>query len=78
MQDIKLVKENNMENSAVEWLKDTLYAYLNKEDKKYTDILFKKAKEIEVTQRQEDTNHGYSQGYDDAAQGKEPMKPELI
>ena len=36
------------------------------------------AKSMEVKQRQEDTNHGYSQGYDDAAQGKEPMKPELI
>jgi hypothetical protein len=32
---------------AVEWLKDTLYPYLNKEDKEYTDTLFRKAKEMD-------------------------------
>jgi hypothetical protein len=31
----------------------------------------------ESNQRQEDTNNGYAQGYDDAAQGKEPMRPEI-
>jgi hypothetical protein len=36
-----------MEQTAVEWLKDTLYPYLNKEDKEYTDALFNKAKEME-------------------------------
>jgi len=33
---------------------------------------------MEAKQRQEDTNHGYAQGYDDAAQGKEPMQPETL
>ena len=37
----------------------------------------KEALEIEAKQRQEDTNHGYSQGYDDGAEGAEPMKPEI-
>jgi hypothetical protein len=32
--------------TAVEWLVDTLYPYLNKEDKEYTDVLFNKAKEM--------------------------------
>jgi len=35
------------EQSPVEWLKDTLYPYLNKEDKEYTDVLFNKSKEME-------------------------------
>jgi hypothetical protein len=39
--------------------------------------LIEQAKEMEAKQRQEDTNHGYSQGYDDGAQGKEPMQPEI-
>ncbi len=38
---------------------------------------FVQAKEMELQQRQEDTNHGYSQGWDDGNQNKEPMKPEL-
>jgi hypothetical protein len=33
--------------TTVEWLEDTLYPYLNKEDKEYTDVLFNKAKEME-------------------------------
>jgi hypothetical protein len=32
---------------------------------------------MELHQRQEDTNHGYSQGWDDGNQNKEPMRPEL-
>jgi hypothetical protein len=36
-----------------------------------------KAIEMEKKQRQEDTNYGYSQGWDDGNQNKEPMKPEL-
>ena len=36
-----------MEQTAVEWLKDILYPYLNKEDKEYTDVLFNKSKEME-------------------------------
>jgi len=67
-----------MNQTAVEFLKDTLYPYFDKEDREYTNILFEKAKEMEAKQRQEDTNNGYSQGYDDAAQGKEPMRPEII
>jgi hypothetical protein len=35
------------------------------------------AKEIEKGQRQEDTNSGYSQGWDDGNQNKEPMRTEL-
>ena len=33
--------------TAVEWLEDTLYPYLNKEDKEYTVALFNKAKQME-------------------------------
>ena len=36
-----------------------------------------RAKEMELHQRQEDTNYGYSQGWDDGNQNKEPMRPEL-
>ena len=32
----------------------------------------------ESNQRQEDTNNGYSKGYDDGIQGKEPMRPEIV
>jgi hypothetical protein len=35
------------------------------------------AKEMEKEQRQEDTNHGYSQGWDDGSQNLEPMRPEV-
>ena len=36
-----------MKQTAVEWLKDTLYPYFDKEDREYTNILFKQAKEME-------------------------------
>jgi hypothetical protein len=36
-----------VKQTAVEWLKDTLYPYLNKEYKEYTDTLFRKAKEMD-------------------------------
>jgi hypothetical protein len=36
-----------------------------------------KLKEMEKEQRQEDTNYGYSQGWDDGNQNQEPMRPEL-
>lgn len=36
--------------TALEWLEDTLYPYLNKEDKEYTDVLFNKAKQMEKEQ----------------------------
>lgn len=39
--------------------------------------LINQAKEMEEKQRQEDTNYGYSQGWDDGNQNKEPMRPEL-
>ena len=38
--------------TALEWLEDTLYPYLNQEDKEYTDVLFNKAKEMEKEQSQ--------------------------
>jgi len=63
--------------TAVEWLIDEI-------DMQYPDINIKrkewmidKAKEMEKKQRQEDTNYGYSQGWDDGNQNKEPMRPEL-
>ena len=42
-----------MKQAAVEWLKDTLYPYLNKEDTEYTDALFNKSKEMEKEQMKE-------------------------
>jgi len=38
-----------MNQTPIEWLKDVLYPYLNKEDKEYTDTLFNQAKEMEKT-----------------------------
>ena len=38
----------------------------------------KQAKEMADSQRRLDTNHGYSQGYDDGVKNLEPMKPELL
>jgi hypothetical protein len=35
-----------MKQTVVEWLKDTVYSYLNKEDKEYADVLFKRANEM--------------------------------
>lgn len=60
-----------MYQTVVEWLESLYYPeYIPKH-------IFEKAKEMEAKQRQEDTNNGYAQGYDDAAQGKEPMRPEI-
>jgi hypothetical protein len=69
--------------TAVEWFVNELKSSRKKHlGYKNIDIDFKdkieQAKEIENKQRQEDTNNGYSQGYDDGVQGKEPMKPETI
>lgn len=62
--------------TAVEWLVEQMtqgdFIALPKPE------WIKQAKAMEATQRQEDTNHGYAQGYDDAAQGKEPMQPEML
>ncbi len=35
-----------MKQTVVEWMKDTVYSYLNKEDKEYADVLFKRANEM--------------------------------
>jgi len=45
--------------TSVQWLKDVLYAYLNKEDNEYTDVLFNKALEMETQQLIEAHNYGY-------------------
>jgi len=45
--------------TAVEWLEDTLYPYLNKEDKEYTHSLFNKAKEMERQQEKSNWIGGY-------------------
>lgn len=47
MQKMRKIK---MKQTAVEYLKNTLYAYLDKEDKEYTDTLFTKAKQMEKEQ----------------------------
>jgi hypothetical protein len=60
--------------TAVEWFEDGLTLFY---DDAYIQRLLKEAKEMEKHQRQEDTNYGYSQGWDDGNQNKEPMKPEL-
>jgi len=66
-----------MDQTAVEFLNEKFnnnYAgFIN-----WAEDYFEQAKEMEAKQRQEDTNHGYSQGYDDGVQGKEPMQPEII
>ena len=66
-----------MKQPAVEWLWKAL---LDSGFKDIEDVegFYYKAKEMEAKQRQADTNHGYAQGYDDAAQGKEPMQPEML
>jgi hypothetical protein len=59
--------------TAIEWL----YDQIENEGKCIYEVI-EQAKAMEVKQRQADTNHGYAQGYDDAAQGKEPMQPETL
>ena len=72
--------------TAVEWLVDALnkemglISFVPNADEEYKKELFNiidQAKEMEKEQRQEDTNYGYSQGWDDGNQKKEPMRPEL-
>lgn len=60
--------------TAVEWLEEKLKANPFRIE---NDKLWNEAKEMELKQRQEDTNYGYSQGWDDGNQNKEPMRPEL-
>jgi hypothetical protein len=70
-----------MDQTAVEWFVGQMFlqGYLNDSPMTIVNInhFVRQAKEMEAKQRQEDTNHGYSQGYDDGAQGKEPMQPEI-
>lgn len=72
--------------TAVEWFLENLRNLIKESE--LTDMrpnefdaremkLLKQAKEMEKYQRQEDTNYGYSQGWDDGNQNKEPMRPEL-
>jgi hypothetical protein len=71
-----------MNPTAVEWFVEEMFkqGYFNDKPMTVANInhFANIAKAMEAKQRQEDTNNGYSQGYDDAAQGKEPMKPEII
>jgi hypothetical protein len=70
-----------MNQTAVEWFVEEMFnqGYLNDKPMTVANINYfvNIAKSMEVKQRQEDTNNGYSQGYDDGIQGKEPMQPEL-
>lgn len=68
-----------MEQTALEWFAQELYEKFEMKGDGYIfDQIFNRAKEMEANQRQQDTNHGYAQGYDDGAEGKEPMKPEVF
>jgi hypothetical protein len=62
--------------TAVEWFANRI-SHGGLVSKKQFDELLEQAKEMEKRQRQEDTNYGYSQGWDDGNQNKEPMRPEL-
>jgi hypothetical protein len=67
--------------TAVEYIKkrieeDSDTSFSNIDWDKFDEI-FEQAKEMELQQRQEDTNYGYSQGWYDGNQNKEPMRPEL-
>jgi hypothetical protein len=70
-----------MNQTAVDYfefeLKDKLGQIIINQNWQLLENIIEQAKEMEAKQRQEDTNHGYSQGYDDGAQGKEPMQPEI-
>lgn len=63
--------------TPVEYLQKELFEKFVLSDTILFIELIAKAKEMELQQRQEDTNYGYSQGWDDGNQKKEPMKPEL-
>jgi hypothetical protein len=65
-----------MKQTAVEWLLEQLDVETVLTRRQLSDVI-NKAKEMELQQRQEDTNYGYSQGWDDGNQNKEPMRPEL-
>ena len=80
MQDINLVKESNMKQTPAEILISSL-AHDARTKWMLDDYVWKAILKTtlldEANQRQADTMHGYSQGYDDAAQSKEPMRPEI-
>ena len=76
-------RERKYNQTAVEWLHSEymrIFGELNPSTGKLYEIAYalEQAKEMEAKQRQADTNHGYSQGYDDGTQGKEPMQPEIF
>jgi hypothetical protein len=70
-----------MNQTAVDYfefeLKDKLGQIIINQNWQLLENIIEQAKQMEAKQRQADTNHGYSQGYDDGAQGKEPMEPEI-
>ena len=78
---MEMAEVNKIEQTALEWFVEEMFkqGYFNDKPMTVANINYfaNIAKEIEAKQRQEDTNNGYAQGYDDAAQGKEPMRPEI-
>jgi hypothetical protein len=70
---VEFYREQNIE--LLEELRLGLITHLHWYQKQA--IIFEQAKEMEKEQRQEDTNYGYSQGWDDGNENKEPMRPEL-
>jgi hypothetical protein len=79
---MEMAEVNKIEQTALEWFVEEMFkqGYFNDKPMTVANINYfaNIAKEMEAKQRQEDTNHGYSQGYDDGAQGKEPMQPEIF
>jgi hypothetical protein len=72
--------------TAVEWFNEEIKELFNQyQNEKISEsmlhfnrlLALNQAKEMEKKQRQEDTNYGYSQGWDDGNQNNEPMKPEI-
>ena len=49
--------------TALQWFKDVLYPYLNKEDKEYTDVLFNKALQMEREQIEDAYYEGKEYGF---------------
>jgi hypothetical protein len=51
-----------MNKTALQWFKDVMYPYLDKESKEYIDILFNHALQMEREQIYAAHNDGYSCG----------------